>query len=102
MKFLTTPAFDADVKRLKKHRAAFLAWAREVWVPACDRHAEAQSAPWPAALRVKPVVNAKGIYEVTWSFSGPDGRATFELLTIDGELYCLWRRVGSHEIFKEP
>jgi len=39
---------------------------------------------------------------MTWSFSGPDGRATFEWIEIDGEPAIFWRRVGGHEILGEP
>ncbi|MCL5265766.1 MAG: hypothetical protein M1343_11370 [Chloroflexi bacterium] len=42
------------------------------------------------------------IWEMTWSFSGPDGRATFELASIDGEPAIRWRRIGNHRIFREP
>ena len=42
------------------------------------------------------------ILEATWSFSGPDGRATFEYVEIDGELGIRWRRLGNHAIFKNP
>lgn len=31
-----------------------------------------------------------------------DGRATFEFLTVDGELRVRWRRVGDHDVFKNP
>jgi hypothetical protein len=31
---------------------------------------------WAAKLRVKSAVNAPGVFEMMWSFSGPDGRAT--------------------------
>lgn len=37
-----------------------------------------------------------------WSFASPDGRATFELVTIEGQLRCHWPRVGDHSLFKEP
>jgi hypothetical protein len=40
--------------------------------------------------------------EMTWSFASPDGRATFELVTVDGELRCRWRRIGDHDVFKRP
>ncbi|WP_268968313.1 hypothetical protein [Tomitella gaofuii] len=40
--------------------------------------------------------------EMTWSFASPDGRATFELVTVDGELRCRWRRVGDHGEFTRP
>jgi len=39
---------------------------------------------------------------MTWSFSGPDGRATFEWVTIDGVLAVRWRRIGGHGVFKQP
>ena len=57
---------------------------------------------WPASLRIKPVRGAPGIWEPTWSFAGPDGRATFEFVTIDGEPAIRWRRIGTHRIFQHP
>jgi hypothetical protein len=51
---------------------------------------------------VKSVRGAAGVLEMTWSFASPDGRATFELVTVDGELRCRWRRVGDHDVFKNP
>lgn len=39
---------------------------------------------------------------MTWSFSGPDGRATFEWIQIDGERAIRWRRGGGHNIFNDP
>lgn len=103
MKFETTPAFDSDYRRLKpEHRAAFHAVIREKFASACDAFGADPSTPWPASLRVKSVRNASGVLEMTWSFASPDGRATFELLTIDHELRCRWRRVGDHSVFSRP
>jgi hypothetical protein len=39
---------------------------------------------------------------MTWSFSGPDGRATFEWVLVDGEPGIRWRRIGGHAIFGSP
>ncbi|HEY3717095.1 MAG TPA: hypothetical protein VGL39_21430 [Jatrophihabitantaceae bacterium] len=109
MKFETTPAFDSDYRRLKpEHRTAFRTVVAAKFAPACDAHAAhaAHAAdpatPWPASLRVKSVTNAPGILEMTWSFASPDGRATFELITVAGELRCRWRRVGDHDVFRSP
>lgn len=103
MKFETTPAFDGDYRRLKsEHRATFRLVIHEKFGPACDAYAADASTPWPSTLRVKSVRNAAGVLEMSWSFAGPDGRATFELITVDGDLRCRWRRIGDHTVFKRP
>lgn len=103
MKFETTPAFDADIRRLKpEHVRAFTQVVREKFAPACDAFAADPARPWPASLRVKAVRSTAGILEMTWSFASPDGRATFELVTVEGELRCRWRRVGDHDVFRRP
>lgn len=103
MKFETTPAFDSDYRHLEpEYRAAFRAVVASKFAPACDAFAADPARPWPASLRVKSVTNAPGVLEMTWSFASPDGRATFELVTVAGELRCRWRRVGDHAVFREP
>lgn len=103
MKFETTPAFDADYRRLKAgHAAEFKKVVRDKFVPAVDAFAKDPAAPWPASLRVKPVRSAPGVLEMTWSFASPDGRATFEFVTVDGELRVRWRRVGDHGVSGTP
>lgn len=47
---------------------------------------------------------------MTWSFSGPDGRATWEWTTVEideggakGQQPAMrWRRVGDHTILRSP
>lgn len=103
MKFETTPAFDTDYRRLKpEHRVAFRAVLRDKFIPACDALAADPAAVWPRSLRVKAIQGAPAVLEMTWSFASPDGRATFELITVDGELRCRWRRIGDHSVFKDP
>jgi len=52
-------------------------------------------------LRVKGIQGAAGIFEMTWA---DDGRATFEYVdeVTEGEPHVVWRRVGTHSIFKTP
>ncbi len=69
---------------------------------ACDTYAADRAAPWPASLRVKQLVGTRSVWEMSWSFSGPDGRCTFEFVLDDGELHCQWRRIGDHSIFTGP
>jgi hypothetical protein len=103
MKYETTPAFDADFQRLKPEcRAEFREVLRTKFIPACAALVADPAAVWPKSLRVKSVQGAPGILEVTWSFASPDGRATFELVTVDDELRCRWHRIGDHDVFKDP
>ncbi len=53
------------------------------------------------SLRVKRVVTHPGVWEMTWA---PDGRATFEYgpETVAGEPHVIWRRIGTHDIFRRP
>jgi hypothetical protein len=52
-------------------------------------------------LRVKGVQGAPGVFEMTWA---PDGRATFEYgeEIKPGESRVVWRRLGTHDIFRQP
>ena len=103
MKFEITPAFEGDWRRLSGvERALFRAIVRDEFHPACERRRIDPAAPWPRSLRVRDVEGAPGIWEMTWSFAGPDGRATFEWVEIDGEAGVRWRRIGGHAIFGEP
>ena len=98
MKFETTPAFDRDFKRLpREHRKKF----RELvsaFNAAAERAAAGQDNPWPRGMRVKPVKSVGGVWELTWSMSDPDGRATWEWVRIDGESGIRWRRIGDHGV----
>lgn len=103
MKFELTPAFEADWRRLsEEERNQFREVVREAFHPACERRRSDPAAPWPTSLRVRDIEGAPGVWELTWSFSGPDGRATFEWLDVDGEPRVRWRRIGGHAIFREP
>lgn len=102
MKYQRSEAFIVDYRRLNRQE-------RDLFLGAVRRMNEAfrtrgdQLLPrWPTALRIKSVRDAPGVFEMTWSFSGPDGRTTFEIVDIDHESAIRWRRIGDHEIFDEP
>lgn len=119
MRFETTRRFDADYKALKpEHKRQFRdvlpdfnraceAYA-EVWGHATTAAAQAKSGgggagyKWPAALRVHPMKSAPGVWEMTWSFASPDGRATFEFVSDANGLVLRWRRIGDHAIYRSP
>jgi hypothetical protein len=76
--------------------------AMDRFLDAADIAATGHDNPWPRGLRIKRVSGTRGIWEMTWSFSSPDGRATFEFVHRDGEIRVLWRRIGHHGIYKNP
>ena len=102
MKFQTTGSFDGDYARLSKAERERFREALKVFVPACDRYAADPAAKWPGSLRVRDVEGAPGVWEMTWSFAGPDGRATFEFVHIEGQLGVRWRRIGGHSVLRKP
>ena len=102
MKYQRSASFRADYKRLSTaERELFRQAVRQI-NDAYARRGDRALPEWPAALRIKPVQGAPGIWEMTWSFAGPDGRATFEMVTVDGEPAIRWRRIGSHRILRHP
>jgi len=103
VKFEQTARFRSDRAALSNEQ--FTHFRRVVidqFIPAAERHVTKPGSEWPKGLRVKRVQGARGVWEMTWSFAGPDGRATFEWIEIRGEPAIRWRRVGSHTIFTEP
>ena len=103
MKYTRAARFIADLRRLSPaERKLFRQIVVEQFVPAAERVVAEPGALWPTGLRVKRVQGARGVWEMTWSFAGPDGRATFEWTEIDGKPAVRWRRVGGHAIFSAP
>lgn len=101
MKYQRTERFISDYQRLSpSERELFRRAVREM------NKAYEQGQTWPpsgpASLRIRQLRGAPGVWEMTWSFTGPPGRATFEVMRVDGEPAIKWRRLGGHEIFGEP
>jgi hypothetical protein len=62
--------------------------------------ADLRAGTFRPALRVKRVQGYPGVWEMTWA---ADGRATFEYgEEIQGEPHVIWRRIGTHDIFRRP
>jgi hypothetical protein len=53
------------------------------------------------SLRVKGVKGAAGVFEMTWA---ANGRATFQYgrEVTAGQTHIIWRRVGTHDVFRTP
>ncbi len=76
------------------HRRAFLA-AMAIFV------AGLAVGEFDPRLRIKRVRGQPGVWELTWA---ADGRATFEYgeAVRPGEPHIIWRRIGTHDIFRQP
>lgn len=97
MKYVRTPGFLADLRRLPdEHRKMFAAAVHELLRPALDAGAHTGTVPWPRALRIHRIGKD---YSMTWSFAGPDGRALFRLAEVAGDTVVIWLRVGNHDIY---
>ncbi len=89
------PRFLRDWERLRpEQREAFLR-ALGLLVSGLVRQSFAPQ------LRIKRVQGHEGIWEITWA---ADGRATFAygLEVITGHPHVIWRRIGTHDIFRRP
>ena len=104
MKYVRLPTFLADWKRLPEaERALVKRWLAEVFLPAVEAYqADPTAFVWPRSLRFERLSATEGVCAVTWSFAGPDGRATFQLTVVDGETTLIWRRIGHHSIYRQP
>lgn len=103
MRFRTLASFDRDFARLaREHQQLFRTVLREHLLPAIDAGSFTGTPPWPQRLRVHRLTGT-AIYSIIWSFSSPDGRATFHLeRAVDGDPLLVWRRIGTHAIYDRP
>ncbi len=102
MKFRREDKFLADYARLSEQERELFRRAVRQMNDAYEQRGDLALPHWPAHLRVRDVEGTPRAFEMTWSFAGPDGRATFELITVDGEPAIKWRRIGDHKIFRDP
>jgi hypothetical protein len=89
------PRFRRDWERLgNRQREAFLS-ALRLFI------AGLASQSFAPQLRIKRVQGEPGVWEMTWA---ADGRATFSYGTevTAGQPHVIWRRIGTHDIFRHP
>jgi len=89
--------FDREFRRMSRElQAAFLAM-----LPTFITRLRATPPTFPPGLRVKRVQGTHDVWEITFA---PDGRATFhygeEVTT--GTPHIILRRVGTHDVLREP
>ena len=91
----TLAAFDRDYGRLSPAQRVLVRAAVVAFV------ADLKTGTFRAGLRVKRVAGRHGVWEMTWD---DDGRATFHYgpEQRSNEPHVVWRRIGSHDIFRNP
>ena len=99
MRYQTTAGFDAALAKLpRERRRLFIDATRAHLIPALAAGAHRGETPWPKRLRVYKIGQ---VYSLTWSFSGPDGRALFAIGPgSDGEPLLTWLAIGYHDIYQ--
>ncbi|MCB0879823.1 MAG: hypothetical protein KDC46_12695 [Thermoleophilia bacterium] len=104
MKFETTTTFEREWRRLSRDHRRMARAALADFIDACNAVTGTAIPEFPASLRVRPLrgTNRPVIWEMTWNFARPDGRATFEFIEIDGARAVRWRRIGGHDVYEEP
>ncbi|MHB8290011.1 MAG: hypothetical protein ACYDEY_12385 [Acidimicrobiales bacterium] len=94
--FQRLPRFDQDWNSLTKEDRKRFRSAVGKFVADLDA-----GRPFRKSLRVRNVEGISNVWEVTFA---PDGRATWqygdEIKT--GHAHVVWRRVGTHDIFRSP
>ena len=102
MKYRVLDSFKGDYAGLSADECRLFGDAVVLMRQAFAARGQRALQQWPARLRTGLLEGHRGIFEMTWSFAGPDGRATFEIIDIGGEPAVLWRRIGSHRVFSNP
>jgi hypothetical protein len=90
------PSFLRDFKKLTPDQRRAFVQALKLFVEGL------RSGRMADGLRVKPM---KGVPLRVWEMSrAADGRATFTYgeAKQPGDVHIVWRRIGSHSIFREP
>lgn len=90
------PRFDQDWQSLAPHEQQRFRVAVARFV--ADLEA---GRPFRPGLRVKKVQGTNEVLEITFS---PDGRATWQFGTevTPGQTHVVWRRIGTHDVFRSP
>jgi len=94
--FETPAQFDREFAKLTATQQE--AFKRAVGVFVADLRA---GRSFSRGLRVKRLQGKTGVFEMTWA---SNGRATWQYGPEQqpGEPHVIWRRIGTHDIFRSP
>src|SRR5947208_17088330 len=95
--FQWLPRFDQDLRRLTKDEREEFMKAVRLFVNGLKEG----RGRFHRSLRVHRLDGTNGVWSISW---GDEGRATFHYsqLAREGEAHIVWRRVGTHAIYRQP
>lgn len=100
--FDRSDSFKRDYKRLGPEKQETFKASAGDFISDVTAIEEGRATDCRRGLRVKPMQDNDGIWEMTWE--QPDGRATFEWgeSPLEDKRHVRWRRIGDHRIFDRP
>lgn len=100
--FDRSATFKRDYKSLDRANRRKFRSAVDGFVEDLTKIEEGKAAGFRPSLRVKPMQNNPGVWEMTWD--GENGRATFRYGAPrkQGKRHVEWSRIGGHAIFGNP
>lgn len=93
--FETHSRFDREYQKLTPQQRQQFRAILALFIPALT------AGKFPPKLRIKRVQGTDKVWEISWD---ADGRATFEYgdQKTGGDPHIVWRRIGTHDIFRQP
>jgi len=96
------PRVQRDFKGLPpEHKKLLIAKMKE-FSRGCDLFVATGKREWPPSVNVQTMSGPGDIWEMSWTRSRPDGRATFCFVMQDSQILVQWRRFGDHGIYDDP
>jgi mRNA-degrading endonuclease YafQ of YafQ-DinJ toxin-antitoxin module len=99
MKEIYSESFKRDFKKLKREHKKLFIELQSIFIGELEEYLlEKKSVS--NKFRFKEMRHSNNVWSMTWSFSRPAGRATFQLAEIENELTVIWLRIGNHDVYK--
>ncbi len=99
MREIYSESFKRDFKKLKREHKKLFIELQSVFLKEMEEYLLEEKSV-SKKFRLKEMRHSNNVWSMTWSFSRPAGRATFQLTEIGNELAVIWLRIGNHDIYK--
>lgn len=99
MREVYSESFKRDFKKLKREHKKLFIELQSVFIVELEEYLLDKKSV-SNKFRLKELRHTNNVWSMTWSFSRPAGRATFQLIAMKNELTLIWLRIGNHDIYK--